>query len=311
MYSNTRSRRVGFLGCLLTVVIAAPTSASNIGWLTFHTADNAPATDAAAAGFTDAPDKGYTDLLTTAGHTVTRVLTKNAPDATDLAALNNFDLVIVGRSIDSANYGSGGSGEDAAERQFWNSDITKPVILMSGYVMRNSRLGFTTGTTIPDISGPVKLAVTDPAHPIFSGISLDASNVMVNDYADLAMAPFAPNAVQRGISVNTNPLAGGGKLLASIDTAADPAVGGTIIAKWSPGDVTSVGNALGGHRLVFLSGSREASGVSSQTAGIFDLSQDGQKMFLNSVDFMLTIPEPSTISMLLLVIVGLGLRRRH
>jgi hypothetical protein len=44
---------------------------------------------------------------------------------------------------------------------------------------------------------------------------------------------------------------------------------------------------LGGPRLVFLTGSRETSGVNSETAGYFDLQPDGAKMFINAVRYML------------------------
>jgi hypothetical protein len=50
----------------------------------------------------------------------------------------------------------------------------------------------------------------------------------------------------------------------------------------------AAGDTLGGHRLVFLSGSREK-GITSQGAGIFDLKEDGAQMFLNAVKYM-TLP---------------------
>lgn len=43
---------------------------------------------------------------------------------------------------------------------------------------------------------------------------------------------------------------------------------------------------LGGRRLVFLTGSRENNSKSSETAGQYDLSADGAKMFLNAVKYM-------------------------
>jgi hypothetical protein len=161
-------------------------------------------------------------------------------------------------------------------------------MIMGGYVLRANRLGFTTGNTIPDTAGPVQLTVNDTNHPIFAGIALDAANTMVNPYADIVSYTNNP---QRGISVNTDPVAGAGKILATIGTATDPAFGGMVIGEWQAGDVMANGAAdvLAGHRLVFLTGSREAStptGLTSEGAGIYDLGADGAKMFLNAVNYM-------------------------
>ncbi len=66
-----------------------------------------------------------------------------------------------------------------------------------------------------------------------------------------------------------------------------------MIAEWQAGaTLTHDGGAgtdtLGGHRLVFLTGSREASGITSDTAGLYDLYPDGEQMFLNAVQYMLS-----------------------
>jgi hypothetical protein len=258
--------------------INAPDVGPKIAWVSFHPADNTPATDAATAGFTTAPDVGYTQLLTANGYAVTRIVTSGTPDT---ALLNTFDLVIVSRSVPSGDY------QDPPETLAWNTTLTAPTMVMGGYVLRNSRLGFTTGATIPDTAGAVTLKVNEPAHPIFEGVALGAGNVMVNPYASLATFN---NTVQRGISVNTDPVAGNGKVLAVIGTEGDPAFGGMVIGEWEAGDVTANAraNVLGGPRLVFLSGSREASGLTSQGAGIFDLTEDGTKLFLNAVKYMTT-----------------------
>ena len=268
--------RVLFVG-ILVFVIAPFASAADIVWVTFHSADNAPSAGAAGAGFTAAPDKGYTDLLSANGHTVTRFVTHDIASGgtltpAELTTLNGADLVIIGRSINSGHY------QQLEETLAWNSQVTAPLIVMSGYIERNSRLGYTTGATIPDIAGNIKLAVNNPAHPIFAGIALDGTNTMVNDFAGVAVSPVDGTTLQRGISVNTNPLNSGGTLLATVGTVGDPAFGGTIIAEWPAGATMSDGGAemLGGHRLVFLGGSREANGVSSETAGIFDLSADAR-----------------------------------
>jgi hypothetical protein len=280
---------------LCAVITSVSARAANIVWVSFHSGDNSPSANAAAAGFTQAPDVGYTTLLANNGHTVTRFVTKEEPTAADAAFLNGFDLIIISRSVPSGNY------QSATERIFWNTTITRPVINMGGYTLRGSRLGLTSGETIPDTTSDISLQAAVPTHPIFNGIALGAGNVMVNSFAGITTF----NAVtQRGISVNSSPLAGGGTILATIGTGTidNPANLGTgmIIAQWTPGSVTQTGNALGGHRMVFLSGSREM-GITSEGAGIFDLAPDGQAMFLNAVTYMSTIPEPSTY-----VLLGIG-----
>ena len=259
---------------LLALISVVPLHAANIYWVSFHPADNTPSAGAATAGFTNAPDIGYTQLLRAQGHTVTRVVSSDTPD-TNL--LNTADLVIISRSVPSGNY------ELDPETAAWNG-ITAPMIVMGGYVLRNTRLGFTTGTTIPDAVGSVSLTASVPSHPIFSGITLNASNTMVNPYANIVSFTNNP---QRGISVNTDPVAGGGTVLATISSAGNPA-GGLIIGEWQAG--ATLGNSppdkLGGHRLVFLSGSREATGLTSEGSGIFDLTGDGSQLFLNAVKYM-------------------------
>src|SRR5688572_4126402 len=224
-----------FLLCGLA--LAVPSEAANIYFVSIHPGDNTPSAAAITAGFTQAPDVGYTQLLQANGHTVTRVLSSDLPNA---ALLNTADLVIISRSVPSANY------ELDAETAAWNG-ITAPTIILGGYVLRNNRLGYTTGTTIPDTAGTVKLRALVPNHPIFAGISLDASKLMVNPYAHLVSYTNTP---QRGISVNSNPLSGGGVRLATVGTPGDPAAGGTVIAEWLGGDVmaTSPADTLGGHR---------------------------------------------------------------
>ncbi len=286
------------------------------------------------AGFDQAPDVGYTQALTAAGHNVTRVVTQDitattpmAPDK--LATLNASDLIIIGRSVASGHY------QQPLESLFWNTAITKPIINMGAYTMRNSRLGQYTGGNIPDTVNPVRMTATNPSHPIFAGIALDGSNMMVNTYADPVTAPFAPNNLQRGISVVTDPIVAGGQLIGTLPVMAGtpPApVAGAAIALFPPGtvmdtddtiatDPTDISNVLGGYRLIFLSGSREnaanatavppITALTAEGSGIYDLSADGNRMFLNAVNFMLTVPEPASASLLLMAVAAFGLIRRR
>jgi hypothetical protein len=313
---------VALVSAAATLFVSNCASAANIAWVTFHATATPGSTNAQTilgAG-SNAPDKAYTDLLAANGHTVTRVLTADGSVAL-ATTLNAFDLVIIGRSINSGHY------EVDAETAAWNNLVTKPTIVMSGYTLRSNRLGYTSGTTIPDAggvgnpTGVVRLQVNNPAHPIFAGVSLDGTNTMVNPYNTALPSVTTVNGAvtQRGISVNTSPLAGGGSLLATVNTAGDAANGGMIIGQWAPGASmgTTPSDVLGGHRLVFLSGTREhdagATGIasSSEIAGFYDLTPDGERMFLNAVQYMAAIPEPATPTLAAFAMAGLGLKRRR
>ncbi len=251
-------------------------------WVSFHGADDAPSAGAAGVGFTEAPDKGYTDLLKANGYDVTRYITTNNPDPVVLKAA---DLVIISRSVASSGYQNNGATA-------WNS-IAAPMIIVNGYTIRKNRMGFATGNNIPDITGDITLTVNDPTHPIFAGIPL-VDGVMVNPYAGLATYP-TDGTQAFGISVVTDAPSANGTVLATLSAASGSVTAGSmVIAEWPAGaTVTHDGGAgtdvLGGPRLVFLTGSRENGGKSSEATGMYDLYEDGGKMFLNAVKYMIPV----------------------
>jgi hypothetical protein len=257
-----------------------------VAWVSYHAADDEPHADAAAVGFTQAPDIEYTDLLKAQGYNVVRVVTSQDPD---VDFLNTMDLVIISRTASSGHYSGSGAS-------LWNS-VTAPTINLNGYTLRSSRMGFTDGTTMVDTTGDVKLTVTDPAHPIFAGISI-TDGTMDNLFAEGAVPLTTDETIiSRGISINNNNIDDEGTLLATIaEVSADAGpVGGMVIAEYPAGATMenssgSPEDVLGGPRLVFLTGSREPSGVTGgQAAALYDLYEDGTQMLLNAVDYMLNL----------------------
>jgi hypothetical protein len=258
----------------------APVIKPVVVWVSFHGADDTPSSAAAGVGFTEAVDRGYTDLLEGAGYEVVRLLQTGSPD---LAVVNGADLVIISRSVASGSFQN-------ANADTWNG-VTAPMIILNGYTARKSRMGYYTGSNIPDITGDIMLAVADPSHPIFAGIAL-TDGVMDNPFAGLAVYP-TDGTTASGISVVTDPINAEGTVLATLSAASGTVTAGSVmIAEWPAGatlthDGGAGTNVLAGHRLLFLSGSRENGGKSSETAGMFDLAPDGAQMFLNAVAYMI------------------------
>jgi len=250
-------------------------------WVSFHGADDAPGADAAAYGFTEAVDKPYTDLLAGAGYDVQRYIQTGTPD---LDVVNAADLVIISRSVSSGSF----SGDAAT---IWNG-VTAPMICLNGYTARSSRMGYNTGTNIPDTTGDIALSVIEPNHPIFAGIELDADGTTVNPYA--GVVTYADGTVARGISIVTDPVDDEATILALVSAAsADTGpVDAVVIAEIPAGatlehDGGAGADVLAAPRLLMLTGAREASGITSQTAGMYDLYEDGAAMLLNAVAYML------------------------
>jgi hypothetical protein len=292
------------LSTLLLSALSLP--AANIAWVSFHPGDDTPSTATFNAGLTNAaPDKGYTALLRANGHNVTRFVTQDnldsafiPPDNTTplLTALETNDLIIISRSVPSGHYQAG--NEVAA----W-SGITKPILVLGGFITRGgtgggSRLGYTTGETIADANAdPLRLRIVYTSHPIFAGLALNSTNLMVNPYARRTVFTNLVTGVattQTGISINNNPIVSGGTVLAVVGTPGSAGLNGMVIGE-VPAGITVANQAgtyvLAGKRFIFLTGSRE-SGITSEASGIYDLYPDGEQLLLKTVTYLITPQGP-------------------
>lgn len=139
----------------------------------------------------------------------------------------------------------------------------------------------------------MRLKVNAPTHPIFNGVALDSTNLMVNPYARRVTFTNAITGVttnQTGISINNNAIVAGGTVLAVVGTAGSAGLNGMVIGE-VPAGVTTVNQVgsyvLGGRRLAFLTGSRE-SGITGDGSGIYDLFPDGAQLLTNAVTYLTT-----------------------
>ena len=157
--------------CLASLVGLAPNvTAANITWVS----------DQVLNPTGQLPDQGLVDLLTAAGHTVTRSLAATP----SVAALNASNLVILGRS------GASGSFDTAPETLVWNTQVTVPLLSTNTYFSRSSRLGwYTGGPTQPDqILNPLTFtagAVSDYIKGSSTGASITEAVIYPDSSVDI------------------------------------------------------------------------------------------------------------------------------
>ncbi|UCG55978.1 MAG: hypothetical protein JSU70_14030 [Phycisphaerales bacterium] len=256
-------RKLLFLA--LVIGIASSAQAANIIWVSDRydeLVDQIP------------DDKGWVDMLEAQGHTVDyqegasfgngywRTL-----DDDKIAALNAADLVIISRNSDSGNYNNG------SEPTQWSS-VTTPLILTTAYISRNNRWFWLNSASLAEDGGTPTLEAVNPHHPIFKDVALDTENqVDVFDQSVGSGTVSFPSVID----------VGNGELVAK---AADQ--GWLFIAEWEAGVefYTGSGQIPAGKRLFFAAGTREGAGFGR---GEYNLNAEGEKMFLNAVDYMLGI----------------------
>jgi len=182
-------------------------------------------------------------------------------DPNKIAELNAADLIIVGRDASSGTY------DDGNEPTEWNS-ITTPLILQGPHIARKlPKWGWLNSGSTTDGGIVSALEVVDPNHPIFEGVNLDENN-QVEILANDLKVDFVSDVTD----------AGNGQLLAKrADT------GLVWIATWDTGQefFEGSGQIAGGPRMFFAAGSTDSED------GEYNLTAEGEKLFLNAVNYML------------------------
>ncbi len=257
-------RRLIYFVLILAFCLTSSVEAANIIWVS-------DGYDELVDGIPD--DHDCVDFLEANGYTVDNTEGASFGDgywrnlnADKIAALNAADLVIISRCSDSGNYAS-----DATETEQWNS-ITTPMILLNVYMVRSSRWLWVDNTDLAGDGGTPTLQAVDAAHPIFYGVALDTKNQV-----DIYDQTVGTGTVSFYNSLDI----GNGTLLAS-------PVGQdwTVIAEWEAGVEFHEGGGqfAGGRRMLFCIGSREGVGYGR---GEYNLNAEGEKLFLNIIEYML------------------------
>jgi hypothetical protein len=146
-------------------------------------------------------DLSWVDWLTAEGYDVDcrPDYWKDPLDANEIAELNAADLVIASRGMATGDY-------DGAETPKWNG-VTAPMICTNAWQIRTSRWKWLNNNTANKDAGAPLMLVSDPCHPIFAGLPVDADGML--DILD-------PNAGSGHTSFNTDFIDPGNGTLLSI-----------------------------------------------------------------------------------------------
>jgi len=255
------SKKLVYLVLVLAFCMASSLHAATIVWVS----DNKAPTDGVPA------DQPWVDLLDAQGYTVNldfRNQEGRSLDAAEIETLNAADLIIISRDTNSGDY----TGTIAA----WNS-IETPIIMQVAHIARSNRWLWIDTDAYND-SLPLAMEALDISHPVFNGVNLDDNN-QVPVITEASSFPSITDA-------------GNGTLLAKRADNDE-----LWIVEWEAEQefYAGSGQIAGGRRMLFISGTN--SGVD----GRYNLTADGEIMFLNAVGYMLGAskrvnaynPEPS------------------
>ncbi len=244
--------------CVLLLLAVSPMqlNAAKIIWVSEGRSDE----------YGDVYDQAWVDLLQEKGYEVQRedstMMEVLEPD--QIATLEEADLIIFGRGNNSGSY------NDPAG---WNS-IGKPILLLSSYLARSSRWMWLNNTDLEGDGGAPMMEVLEPDHAIFKDVELDAYN----------MVTVLDSTIGTGhTSLTSNSDPGDGFLLAT-----DANFGGVWICYW-PTDFyfhADTDYFAPAPRMYFSCGTREDPDWLFGW-GMYNLTPEGEKIFLNIVEWML------------------------
>ena len=208
-------------------------------------------------------DTTFVDVLLENGYEVQVELDSMKGTLTEeqIDVLESGDLVIVSRATGSGDYN---------DSYGWNS-ISKPLILNSVYLARNNRWQWINSDELIDDGGCPLLFAENPDHPIFTDVTLD----------DQDMVSVLDSSVGTGhTSIMNTTDYGEGELIASEES------GMIMIVYWDADDVFYYdGDQItAAPRLLFPCQTREGG---DYEVGMYNLTTEGEKMYLNAVAFML------------------------
>jgi Secretion system C-terminal sorting domain len=212
-------------------------------------------------------DKPFIDDLKAQGYAVNSVYTASLETASQglVDTLNNADLVIIGRSGSSGDFGG-------THKTAWNN-ITSPLMALHLYIARNNRLNWlpTATTTANDNAGDtIKAKIVAPNDTVFTGVTIAADSTM-----GWVTTPYDYMETTSG---------GNGTVLARVASSSN-----VLFVRWVPWVefYNSAGDYPAGYRTLIGNGNDHAGPFN-----YYNFTADAKMVYLNEVERMVNLPAP-------------------
>ena len=216
-------------------------------------------------------DKPFIDDLLSQGYKIDTLYTTALETSDSLInVLNSADLVIIGRSGGSGDFGG-------THKAAWNN-ITTPVLLLHPWAARNNRLNWLpTGTTTSFDTGgdTISAKIEMPDDTVFSDVTLAADSTM-----DWVTTPYDYLGTTNG---------GNGTVLAR--SASD---GNVFFVRWDPWVefYNGAGDGAAGYRTLIGNGNDHANATNGDPFNYYNFTPAAKQVYLNEVERMLNLPAP-------------------
>jgi fructose-specific component phosphotransferase system IIB-like protein len=217
-------------------------------------------------------DKPFIDDLIAEGYVVNTVYSSSLETASQdlLDELNNADLVIIGRSGSSSDFGG-------THKAAWNN-ISAPVLNLHLWTARTSRLNWLpTGTTTSYDTGgdTISAKIELPDDPVFADATLAADSTM-----DWVATPYDYMGTTDG---------GNGTVLAR-----DAVSSNVFFVRWDPWIrfYDGASDFAAGYRTLIGNGNDHASATTGGAFNYYNFTEEAKQVYLNEVARMVELPEP-------------------
>ncbi len=209
------------------------------------------------------PDKPFIDDLAAQGYVVNSVYSSSLETASQglIDTLNNADLVILGRTGNSGDFGG-------SHKAAWNA-ITSPVLMLHLWAARNNRLNWmpTATTTSYDNGGEtISAKIEVPGDSVFKDATIAADSTM-----DWVTTPYDYMAVTDG---------GNGTVLAREAVSSN-----ILFERWDPWVefYKGAGDMPAGYRTLIGNGNDHANATSGAPFNYYNFTPAAKQVYLNEV----------------------------